>query len=120
MNADEWSEALTKTGICEESANNYADIFEDAKISMLNIDMIDKLTLNDMGIVVIGDVLSILKLGKKETGRSDQHSAVKLPSVKVPQLQAEMTSQQFRKFRVDWDVFTQMSNLPENQMNVQC
>ena len=29
-----------------------------------------------------------------------------------------MTPQQFRKFRIDWDVFTKMTNMPRSQANV--
>ena len=29
-----------------------------------------------------------------------------------------MTSQQFRKFRIDWDVFTNMTNMPSSQFNI--
>ena len=109
MNSVKWKDVLTKAGISPESATIYADTLAEAKISMLNIDMIDKQTLNDMGITIIGDVLSILKLGKNGTGsQSNSQPAVNLPSIKAPRLHAEMTSQQFRKFRVDWDLFTQM------------
>ena len=29
-----------------------------------------------------------------------------------------MTPQQFRKFRIDWDVFTKMMNMPSSQANI--
>ena len=29
-----------------------------------------------------------------------------------------MTPQKFRKFRIDWDVFTKMTNMPSSQFNI--
>ena len=43
----------------------------------------------------------------------------KTPIVKLPQLNSEMNSQQFRKFRIDWDVFTKMTSLLLTQTDIQ-
>ena len=63
----------------------------------------------------MGDVLIILKLAKENPASPTTH--VK-PTAKPPQLNSEMTPQQFHKFKIDWDVFTKMTNLSDTQMNI--
>ena len=46
-------------------------------------------------------------------------SYIKLLNAKLLQLSSEMTSQQFWKFRIDWDIFTKMINLTTAQTNIQ-
>ena len=41
------------------------------------------------------------------------------PCSQTPQLHSEMTSLQFRKFRIDWEVFVRMTNMPPAQTNIQ-
>merc|ERR1719239_682809 len=80
--------------------------------------------LEELGVTTMGDRLSILKLGKQtqptESDASDKSKkyACKLP-VKTPTLHADMTSQQFRKFLVDWDVFRKITDLPDDRVHVQ-
>ena len=42
-------------------------------------------------------------------------TSAKLGHAKAPQLKMEMTSQMFRKFKIDWKVFCDITNLPEIQ-----
>ena len=42
-------------------------------------------------------------------------SYMKAPAVKLPQLHSGMTSQHFRKFRINWEVFVRMTNMPSAQ-----
>ena len=72
--------------------------------------------LKELGIKNMGEVLIILKLAKENLASPTTH--VK-PTAKPPQLNSEMTPQQFRKFKIDWDVFTKMTNLSDTQINVQ-
>ena len=44
---------------------------------------------------------------------------MKAPAAKLPQLNEDMTLQQFRKFKMDLDVFKRIINLPENQNHAQ-
>ena len=44
---------------------------------------------------------------------------MKIPAARPPQLTAEMTHPQFRKFKTDWDVFKKITNLPETQIHAQ-
>ena len=71
--------------------------------------MLDCTMLKKLGIKTIGDVLAILKLTKEPSVLPATH--VNSPTAKLPQLNLEMTLQQFRKFRIDWGVFIKRTNL---------
>ena len=79
--------------------------------------MLDRMMLKELGIKNMGDMLAILKLTKEPSVSRVSH--MKPPAAKLPQLILEMTTQQFRKFRINWDVFTRMTNLPTAQTNIQ-
>ena len=63
----------------------------------------------------MGEALCILKQAKEATAQSTRIQAL---AAKPPNLNIEMTPQQFRKFRIDWDVFTKMTNMPSSQFNI--
>ena len=44
---------------------------------------------------------------------------MKKPAAKLPQLMADMTHPQFRKFCTDWDVYKRITNIPETQIHTQ-
>ena len=79
--------------------------------------MLDRTLLKELGIKTMGDMLTILKLTKGPL--VSPASPMKPPTAKLSQLSSEMTTQQSRKFRIDWDIFTRMTNLPTAQTNVQ-
>ena len=95
-------ELLTKIGIPADSARNYAKTFMEESITKDSLTMIDREVLKELGVTTMGHVLAILKLAKEQPLISDSHT--KAPAVKLPQLHSGMTSQQFRKFRIDWEV----------------
>ena len=64
----------------------------------------------------MGDMLTILKLTKEPSVSLASH--IKPPTAKLSQLNLEITPQQFQKFRIDWDIFTKMTNLPTTQSNI--
>ena len=79
--------------------------------------MLDRTMLKELGIKTMGDVLAILKLTKEPLVLPASH--MKPPATKLPQLVSEMTTRQFRKFRIDWDIVIRITNLPTAQTNVQ-
>ena len=64
MDVAKWTITLTSAGINPEAAQTYAEKFSSAKITLENLVMIDKDTLKELGITILGDILTILKLGK--------------------------------------------------------
>ena len=107
---------FTNAGITMASAKVYAQTFSSEGITRDSMHMLDHTMLKELGIKSMGDVLIILKLAKENPASPATH--VK-PIAKPPQLNSEMTPQQFRKFKIDWDVFTKMTSLSGTQMNIQ-
>ena len=112
----DWESIFTNAGITTASAKIYAQTFSSEGITRETMHMLDRTMLKGLGIKSMGDVLIILKLAKENLASPTTH--VK-PTAKPPQLNSEMTPQQFRKFKIDWDVFTKMTNLSDTQMNIQ-
>ena len=99
MDAAKWTN--TSVGANPETVQTYAEKFSSAEISLGNLFMIYRDTLKELGITMLDDILTILKLGKTQQNNVKNSNQIKLPSIKAPQIQADMTKQQFRKFRVD-------------------
>ena len=117
---DDWQKLLIEYGISAESAKIYAETFSKEKLTPDILSMMDREMLKELGVSTMGEVLTILKYAKlqpKQQATVDCYT--KAPAVKPPVLHAEMTSQQFRKFKIDWDVFTQMTNMPPAQTSIQ-
>ena len=114
--SNDWQELLTKIGIPADSARTYAKTFVEETIPKNSLTMIDREVLKELGVTNTGHSLAILKLTKEQPLISDNYA--KAPAVKLPQLHSGMTSQQFRKFRINWEVFVQMTNMPPAQTNI--
>ena len=52
--------------------------------------------------------------------KEPQVSPPLLANYKTSQPQKEMTTQQFLKFKIDWDIFTKITNLPLIQFHIHC
>ena len=115
--SNDWQELLTKMGIPADSARTYAKTFVEESITKNSLTMIDREVLKELGVTTMGHALAILKLAKKQPLISDSY--MKAPAVKLPQLHSGITSQQFQKFRIDWEVFARMTNMPPAQTNIQ-
>ena len=117
------AEALLNVGIEEGPAAAYAELFSKESITTASIDMLDKDSLNEMGIRKLGHQLAIFKLGKQQSVAQPTAAAapvtVKITPAKAPQLTSDMTPQQFRKFKIDWAVFLELSNLPPDKHHAQ-
>ena len=62
-----------------------------------------------------GKALCIPKQAKEDTAQSTRIQAL---AAKLPNVNTEMTPQQFRKFRIAWDIFSKMTNMPSPQFNI--
>ena len=113
---EDWENYFLKAGISADSAKSYAATFAREKLRKENLQMMDRAMLRELGITTMGEALSILKQAKEPP---TQNLCAKAPAAKPPQLHLEMTPQQFRKFRIDWDVFTKITDMPISQTNVQ-
>ena len=113
---EDWENYFLRAGISADSAKGYAATFVREKLRKENLQMMDRAMLRELGITTMGEALSILEQAKKP---STQAIYAKAPAAKPPQLHFEMTPQQFRKFRIDWEVFAKMTDMPTSQTNIQ-
>ena len=111
-----WEGTFLEAGISATSTKTYAQTYSSEEITRDSLHMLDRTMLKELGIKTMGDVLAILKLTKEPL--VSPASNMKPLTVKLPQLVSETVTQQFRKFRIDWDVFTRITNLPTAQTNV--
>ena len=126
MEAKDWEQLFLGGGIEDKSAKAYAKTFAGEKLTPDNLLVMDRDMLKEIGVTTMGDALTILQLGKKAQSSGDGDAKPK-PSrnyackmtVKMPTLHADMTSQQFRKFVVDWTVFRQITELPDDRVHAQ-
>ena len=89
-------QVLQTAGIDAESAAAYAEIFENESLTIASISMLDRQSLNDIGIKKLGHQLAIFKIGQNHEAnaipKSEVSAPIKLSPAKAPQLTAEMTT----------------------------
>ena len=122
---EDWKSLLESNGIPPTPAAQYASILSNNGISSSNVLDLDKLSLENIGIKLLGHQLKILRLGRpiikqEEASQSGEHHAeYKRPSAsasaKLPTISTDMTLPQFRKFRVDWGVYVTITGIPARE-----
>ena len=125
----EWQEFFIDCGIPDEDAKTYSETF--AKNRIQGVEDLSKELLHDLGITIRGDVLAILRIVQKdikphcgpiEVATPEHDSKVqkyKPHNATLPPVKAEMTHPEFRKFKVDWQVFKRRTRLPLEQVAVE-
>ena len=93
--SDDWERFLIEAGITTDSAKTHATKFADKKLTIESLQMLDRSTLKELGVTLMGEALCILKQAKEATAQSTRIQAL---AAKPPNLNIEMTPQQFRKF----------------------
>ena len=114
-----WQEWLENAGLAENEAKTYAKSFADNRVDPSFAPDLTKDLLKEMGVTVIGDIMNIMRYASPDTKPRTSHAAHVKPSVKIPELRAEMTHPEFRKFKVDWDVYKTMSQPESSQIPAQ-
>ena len=115
----EWNNYLKATvGLREDQATAYSKIFNDNHFTEDSLSELTREYLNEIGITILGDVLTILKKSKPHAPQlvSDSPPVVKPPPPKLPLLTMETTMPQWRKFKFDWTSFKNITQLPDNQI----
>ena len=115
MEPEDWEQYFIEAGISSSSAKTHAVVFANEKLTIATLQMLDRAMLRELGVTSMGEALCILKQAKEAT---PQATYMKAPTAKLPQLNLEMTPQQFRKFQIDWEVFVKITKTPESQTNI--
>ena len=95
MTPDDWEHFLIEAGISTDSVKTHATKFADVKLTIESLQMLDRSMLKELGVRLMGEALCILKQAKEATAQSTRIQAL---ATKPPNLNIEMTPQQFRKF----------------------
>ena len=110
-----WEWFFIEAGLSIVSAKTHATKFADEKLTIESLQMLDRSMLKELSVTLMGEALCILKQAKKATAQSTRIQAL---ATKHFNLHIKMTPQQFRKFRIDWNVFTKITNMPSSQFNI--
>ena len=113
-----------EANIPENEAKQYSEIFHINRMTFNASHELAEENLSDLGITVLGDIKNILRKAKASSASSLNHAGsanifMKAPAATLPQLNEDMTLPQFRKFKMDWDVFKRIKNLPEDQIHAE-
>ena len=117
---DDWYKFLTDAGIPREEATTYAKTLVENRIK--NPSDLTRDILKELGITIIGDALAILKHAKPQEQKmtagqtSAPGSKHHRPQIPLPRLTADMTHKDFRKFKIDWNVYKTVMELPPSQI----
>ena len=114
----EWKQFFQNAKITDDTVStNYAKIFSDNSFTEISLQQLDKDTLTEIGITIVGHRLSILQCARDRQQPVASASTVAKASVtaKLSAITHEMTQQQFRKFQQDWTVYKQITHLPLSQ-----
>ena len=121
-----WTTFLKEAGIPDNEAATYADTLFKNRITERNLSGLTSEHLSALGITVLGDVLSILQHVKLNCVTTPASTTSTLPnsdtyrppttSAKLPEITSEMTHSQFRKVATDWEVYKQLTKLPDSQI----
>ena len=115
MTPEDWEWFFIEAGISTDSAKTHATKFGDEKLTIESLQMLDRPMLKELGVILMGEALCFLKQAKEATA---QETGIQTLAAKPPHLNLDVTLQQFRKFQIDWDIFTKMTNMPSSQANI--
>ena len=116
-----WKDFVKSAGITDDAVSStYAKKFTDNGFNEQSLAGLDKDSLVEMGITMIGHRLAILQRASAlnaSTAASPTHATVAKASVtaNLSTLTLEMTRPQFRKFQQDWTVYKQITLLQPSQ-----
>ena len=104
-------------GIPDTDAATYTTKIHNNRVTELLLPDLNKQFLTDLGITVIGDILTILQHATQSPSSATSHSSFLKPAMaKAPEIAADMTCPQFRKFKVDWDVYKNITGISTAQI----
>ena len=105
--------------IPETHSDKYAQTFAKESMSIDAATELDREVLDALGVKIIGHLLSILRHARKVDAKPTKPPTVNTAAPKPPQLAADLTRPQFRKFRIDWDVYKKMSGIQKDYIAAQ-
>ena len=111
MKPEDWERYLIEAGISANSAKVNAATFTNEKLTKENLQMLDRAMLKLLEVTSMRESLCIFKLAPRQSILRHRQPSFPRSILKWPH-------QQFRKFRIDWDVFAKITNMPRSQANI--
>ena len=116
----DWQQFFASAGIPDTNCLPYAENFIKHELAELAIPSIDKDTLLELGVKVLGHHLAILNVTKlmqpPQWNAAPITSAKTSVSANLPHIHSETTDPQFRKLKTDWDEYKSITSLPSNRV----
>ena len=118
---DDWFNFFCNAGIPANTAHMYATAFINNWITETTLPQLNHQYLTELGIAIIGDVLTILAHTTSDpvpttTTPNTTFPPPKSTKAKSPQFTSEMTHPQFHKFKIDWDIFKRITAILSDQI----
>lgn len=111
---------MNDAGIPATHANKYAETFTAQCMSTDTVTELDRDTLSELGVDIVGHALSILRHVKRVDSKPPMKVlGAKAAAPKPPQLVADLTRPQFRKFQIDWDVYKNIACIETERIPAQ-
>jgi len=116
----DWTQYFIAAKMPDDASATYAKAFYDNRLTETSLNDLSKEYLKDLEITVIGDIIAILK-HIKTTNSSATLTPTVTPKnvIKPPEIKSDMTHPQYRKFKVDWNVYKHITNIPISQIPAQ-
>ena len=95
MTPEDEEHFFIEADISTNLAKNHATKFADVKLMIESLQMLDRPMLKELGVILMGEALCILRLAKEATTLATRVQAL---VAKPPHLNLEVNPQQFRKF----------------------
>ena len=121
---EDWLQFLTTASIPGDAAANYATTFAENRITESLFPQLDRQFLTQLRITVISDILCILKATEhpptsplpNPLNKIIAPSFTKYAPVTPPQVVSKITHPQFRKVKIGWNVFKQITAISPHQI----
>ena len=111
----QWKEFVNSAGINDDTTSTaYAKLFTDNGFNEQSLAVLDKETLVEIGIAMIGHRLALLQCASKRQTVAAQTTTASV-TAHLSTLTLEMTRPQYRKFTQDWVVYKQITLLQPSQ-----
>ena len=132
--AEQWEQFFTAACIPSTKSKMYTATFVTNHITETMLPILSKDYLTDLGVTIIGDILAIIQHAKNfsqpfsEATSTTITSSIptmpneslnKWPPIRPPEITLDLTDQQFPKFKIDWGMFKQLTNILLSQIAAQ-
>ena len=113
----QWKAHFVSLGITDDATSTrYAQSFVTGSITETTLPHLDKETLTELGVTVIGHRLTILNHIKTLSNNTPTSSTKATINAKLTSITHDMTQSQFRQFENDWRVYKQLINLQPDKL----